>query len=176
MGRQRVTQRKLQRGGCLGRMVGVAAAAVLVAVPVALALPAEAVSAVLAAAYPGDGWDLSDPMLIDGWRWLLGGLAGVVTALALLVLGGLARRARRPVARRDAPEVLLAKALRAGDMAGVCRCAEQLGAQAGAEAVPALMAALEAPLDDEARRAVAAALYRLGRAVTAEISPRPPRI
>ncbi|MBI5832445.1 MAG: hypothetical protein HZB16_09080 [Armatimonadetes bacterium] len=171
-----MTRRKRQRGGCLGRMVGVAAAAALVAVPVGLALPDDLVGRVLATVYPGGGWDLGDPQLVESWRWIIGGAAGLLAALALVVLSAVARRRSRRAVRRDTVEAQLAKAVRGGDLETVRACAEQLSVTAGAEAVPVLMAALEAPLDDETRRALAAALYRLGRAVTAEISPRPRRV
>ncbi len=170
-----MAQRRRERGGCLGRLVGVAAAAVLVAVPVALALPDPWVARVLAQVYPGGGWELADPQLQSTWRWLLGSAAGLVAALAMLLLGGLTRRAKPSAAKPDALDSRLAKALRRRDQQAIAAIAGQLGVEGGAEAVPGLLAAMQTDLDDETRHAVAAALYRLGRAVTAEVSPRPGR-
>jgi hypothetical protein len=116
-----------------------------------------------------------DPDLVATWKAILADGAGLVVALLLGVLLGIARAgARRP--KRPAPELLrLRRAVARGDEAQVAAAADDVARHLGEEAVDDLLAALGRDLGVETRRAVAAALFRLGRGLTAEVEMLPAR-
>jgi len=149
-------------------LLGIAAGAV----PIGLLLPDSAITALLQLSFPADQYNLTDPELLLSWRWILAGAGGVlvclVLAIPLAVLRRKRRRARREVVPEPVRQVLDAAAIE--DQAGVAEACEQVARQCGDEAVPALLQALEAARDETIRRHLAAALYRLGRVVTAETS------
>lgn len=146
--------------------------------PVYLYLPDQAVTAVLSVIFrPPERYDLSAVDLLFTWRLVLAGVSGLVICVLLAIGIGVARRRahRRAVAAVPEPLRRLRAALSAGDETEVGAAAEAIGVSLGDEAVPDLLRALELARDDEARGRIAAALYRIGRAVTAEVELHPTR-
>lgn len=161
--------------GCAGRLGLLLVAWVASTLVVFLALPEKLVAEGLAAQFDAARFDLNDPALLHDWRWAIASFAGLVVVAALvLVIGWSWLRHRRQLAR-SVPEVLrrLRRAVQRRDAAEVGRAADEIGASLGGEAVPDLLQALDANFNDDTRRKVAAALYRLGRAVTAEVELMP---
>jgi HEAT repeat protein len=162
--------------GCLGRLLGLVLAGALVAAPIWLMLPDEAVGQVLAWIYPSGGLNLADPELIETWKAILAGGGGLAAALLLALLMALARAGRRAGAEPVPPALKrLKRAVAGGRPEAIVAAAEEAAAGLGAEAVEHLLTALQGGLPEEARQAVAAALYRIGRAVTAEVELHPRR-
>ncbi len=161
-----------RRMSCLGRLLLVVIGAAAAAVPVFLALGDDLVRQLLALVYPVDRYDLHDPDLLVTWRLLLAAAAGLGVCLVLVgLLGRLRRRVRAEAVAPD-PLQALRDAVAAGDGLAVEAAAER-AVDLGDVAVADLLGALEQAPDEAARRALAAALYRVGRVVTAEVSLHP---
>jgi pilus assembly protein TadC len=158
--------------GCLPRLLLVLLAALAVAVPTWLLLPAEWVTLVLGRCYAPDQFDLTDPALVASWRLILAAALALVVLVALGLLVGLGRlgRRRRVQAAVPAPLRDLRRALARRDAPAIATAASRVADSLGEEAVPDLEAALAVEaLSPEQRRVVAASLYRVGRAVAAEV-------
>lgn len=160
--------------GCLRWLLVFVVLVALVAVPVGLLLPDAVVSQALALYYSPAVYDLEAPGLVASWRWVLGGAGGLVFALLTSILIGLARRGRRPAAEQTPLDRVQAAAA-AGQVGELVTACGEVGATAGEEAVAVLTELLERADDPRARKALAAALYRVGRAVTADVSAHMPR-
>lgn len=142
-----------------------------------LLLPEQAVIWVLAQFYPPTGYDLTDPLLLETWRWMLAGACGLAVCLILALLLALVRAARRKARAARPPEPIreLQKAIKAGDEAAVELVCRKIGQTMGDEAVPDLLDLLESHPPEPVRRKLAATLYQLGRVVTAEVQLHPTR-
>ncbi|MCC7491116.1 MAG: hypothetical protein IT204_02150 [Fimbriimonadaceae bacterium] len=162
------------RMSCLGRLVLLLLGVAALAAPVALLLPLDAVAAVLRAIFPPQQYQLDDPALLQTWRLLLALATGLGGCLVLTVALRLARGRRPAPAAGDVFERLNHATL-TGDyleLEAACEEIERLGDDA---AIPQLTAALAVEGDQTARQRIAAALYKLGRVTTAEVSLHPRR-
>ncbi|HIE53469.1 MAG TPA: hypothetical protein EYP85_17085 [Armatimonadetes bacterium] len=106
-------------------------------------------------------------------RWWVAGLGGLVFWSLLAVLAALVRFRRRrlpppPPPPKNEYELQL-EALQAEETTARIRAAQYLGEVGGAEAIDPLLQMLTTSTG-AARRAAAEALYKIGRAVTAEVS------
>lgn len=142
-----------------------------------LLVPESAVSAGLGWYFPPEQYRLDDPQLLLTWRLIVSVAAGVLLCLTLAVLLAAARRRRRVRAEAALPEPVraLRRAVKAGDLPALAEACRRLGTEAGPEAVPELLAALERVPEPTAQQSIAAALFQLGRVTTAEVSSGPVR-
>lgn len=152
--------------------LGIAAAAV----PLYLFVPDSGLVWLLGQVYPPEQYQLDDPALLAAWRAIGALVGGLLVCLAFALLFGLARRLTRgKPAPQPAALRALEKALKAGDGPAVTAACEEIARSSGEEAIPPLLTALRAATEDGTRRRLAATLYQLGRAVTAEVQLHPPR-
>lgn len=165
----------VRKRGAGSTWLGLLILAALVTVLVGLLLPLDYVQLLLALVYAPESYDLSDPVLLANWRWVLGASAGLVVLVLALLLWSLRHAARRRRELRQTPAARFARAVQSGNTDQIVELADLLARTGGAGEIDLLRDALEHTQKEPARQAVAAALYRLGRAVTAEVSPRPLR-
>lgn len=147
------------------------------AAPVFLYLADEQIQALLGWIFP-PGLDLADGELLATWRALLAAAAGLLVCLLLLIVALAARRRgrlRRARLAAAAPLTELRAAIASGDSMAIEQAARRIAAEQGDEVVPELIAELDRGLDEATRQALAATLYKLGRAVTAEVELGPRR-
>ncbi|MBI2303072.1 MAG: hypothetical protein HYU66_29545 [Armatimonadetes bacterium] len=161
----------------LGRVGLFALAVAAGGVPVFLWLPPETMSWLLSLYYPADQLDLTNPDLQATWLAVLALAAGLVVWLVLWIILAAASRRQRREAQAAVPPPLraLRQAMADGDPEALADAADECGRKLGDEAVGDLLAALEAGFDELTRQRVAAALYQIGRAVTAEVDLLPRR-
>lgn len=153
------------------RLLLVVVAVAAGAAPVYLLLEDAQIESVLGWIFP-PGLNLSDPDLIATWRALLATATGLIVCLLLATVAlTVRRRRRRARARRQAAEPLteLRRAIDAGDPVRLEAAARRIAEEQGDEVVPDLIAELGRATDDATRQELAATLYKLGRAVTAEV-------
>lgn len=144
-------------------------------VPVYLLLPDAAIERALGWLFPPN-LDLGDPELLTSWRGILSGAAGLlVCALFYAVVLWLRRRLARARRRREerAPLAALRRALKSQDPGRISAAVREVAERRGEEVVDELVVELGRAGDPNLRLELAAALYQVGRAVTAEVELLP---
>lgn len=144
-------------------------------VPVYLLLPDAAIEQALGWLFPPN-LDLGDPELLTSWRGILAGAAGLlVCALFYAVVLWLRRRLARARLRREerAPLAALRRALKSHDSDRISAAVREVAERRGDEVVDDLIGELSRAGDPNLRLELAAALYQIGRAVTAEVELLP---
>jgi hypothetical protein len=161
--------------GCPQRLLLLLVAVAAPAVPVYLLLPDAWITWELSFLYPRELYDLTDPSLLSTYKLIHGVVVGLIFCVGLSVVLAKLRQRRRVAAELAVPEPLraLRQAVASWDEFAVEQAADNVAATLGDEAIPDLLAALNAGFSADTRRQVAAALYRLGRVVTADVDLHP---
>lgn len=160
----------------LARLLLLLVAVAAVAVPCYLYLPDVWLVDGLSCYYSPDQYNLQDPNLLLAWRMIASAVAGVALCILLYFVLALGRRSRRQAVEAALPPALrsLRRAAAKGTEAELVAAVDEAAAALSEDGVDDLLALLRREtLSDEARVAIASALYRIGRAVTAEVELHP---